>query len=197
VKPSEEDPDRVHDVPSLVIETATEAPETPNPVGAGRMRGLLLHKLIEEVLTGELAEEPMALSARAQELLDQLSSKRAGLTGLPEVEELARTVQGTLLLPEVAAIRTRLVPEMSVYDLHTTATGLVALSGRADAVVMEKGRVSVVVDWKSDIAPSSDDIQRHARQLEDYLAATDAPRGALVYMTPGTVHWVTRETAGT
>jgi len=31
----------------------------------------------------------------------------------------------------------------------------------------------------------------HAGQLEDYLRVTGAPRGALVYMTPGIVRWVT------
>jgi ATP-dependent exoDNAse (exonuclease V) beta subunit len=194
VTPSENDPDRIHEVASTVIEAATEVAEISTPVGAGRMRGLLLHKLIEEVLTGELVEEPIALSIRARELLEQLSLGSGGVKDLPEVEELARTVEGTLSLPDVATIRSQLVPEMSVYGLYTTEKGLEALSGRADAVVIEKGRVSVVVDWKSDVAPSTGDIQRHASQLQDYLAATDAPRGALVYMTPGTVHWVTRET---
>jgi hypothetical protein len=30
----------------------------------------------------------------------------------------------------------------------------------------------------------------HAAQLEDYLSATGAARGALVYMTAGFVRWV-------
>ena len=48
----------------------------------------------------------------------------------------------------------------------------------------------MVVDWKSDVDPSDADIRFHAGQLEDYLRATGAPRGALVYMTPGLVRWV-------
>jgi len=192
VNPSKEDPDRVQETASVVIDTTTEVLETSVPVGAGRVRGLLLHKLIEEVLTGELMDEQTALSLRAGELLDQLSSGKASLKSLPEKEELAQTVQRTLSISEVAAIRARLVPEIAVYDLKTTES--VALSGRSDAVVIEDGRVSIVVDWKSDISPSAEDIQHHAQQLQDYLAATDAPRGALVYMTLGIVRWVTRET---
>jgi hypothetical protein len=115
VTPSENDPDRIHEVASTVIEATTEVAEISTPVGAGRMRGLLLHKLIEEVLTGELVEEPIALSIRARELLEQLSLGGGGVKDFPEVEELARTVEGTLSLPDVTTIRSQLVPEMSVY----------------------------------------------------------------------------------
>jgi CRISPR-associated exonuclease Cas4 len=31
----------------------------------------------------------------------------------------------------------------------------------------------------------------YADQLADYLRVTGAPRGALVYMTPGVIRWVT------
>jgi ATP-dependent exoDNAse (exonuclease V) beta subunit len=190
VRPSEKDPDRMHEVMTSVIEAALDTPEISAPVGAGRLRGLLLHKLIEEVLTGELIDEPKGLSARAQELLKQLSRDRAVARDTPEVGELSVTVQRTLALPEIAAIRGKLIPEVSVYDLRLTEAGAMALSGRADGVVEEAGRVSVVVDWKSDISPSREDVERHAQQLKDYLAALHAPRGALVYMTSGVVHWV-------
>ncbi|MFX8370069.1 hypothetical protein ABTL62_19630, partial [Acinetobacter baumannii] len=49
-----------------------EAPETELPVGAGRVRGLILHKLMEEMLTGELAEEMPVVAARARVLMTQL-----------------------------------------------------------------------------------------------------------------------------
>jgi hypothetical protein len=49
----------------------------------------------------------------------------------------------------------------------------------------------VVIDWKSDIDPDETDMRRHSRQLEGYLRATGAFRGALVYMTAGVVRWVT------
>jgi hypothetical protein len=48
----------------------------------------------------------------------------------------------------------------------------------------------VVIDWKSDVDPDETDMRFHAGQLEDYLRATGAARGALVYMTPGFVRWV-------
>jgi hypothetical protein len=48
----------------------------------------------------------------------------------------------------------------------------------------------VVIDWKSDVDPNEADMRFHSVQLEDYLSATDAARGALVYMTPGFVRWV-------
>jgi hypothetical protein len=62
-----------------------------------------------------------------------------------------------------------------------------------DAIAVRDGRVSVVVDWKSDVAPSAEDIRAHAGQIRHYMAAVDAARGALVYMTSGTVQWVEAE----
>ena len=56
--------------------------------------------------------------------------------------------------------------------------------------VEEDGRVSTVVDWKSDFAPSPGDRTSYLAQLSDYLAATGADRGAIVYMTLGEVVWL-------
>ena len=56
VRPSDHDPDRLEAVEAITLD-AGDAPEVDLPVGAGRVRGLLLHKLMEEVLTGELVEE--------------------------------------------------------------------------------------------------------------------------------------------
>ena len=40
--------------------------DTERAIGGGRERGLVLHKLVEEVLTGELTEDGAALKARAR-----------------------------------------------------------------------------------------------------------------------------------
>ena len=67
VRPSDHDPDRVEAIEAIVLD-AGDAPEVDLPVGAGRVRGLLLHKLMEEVLTGELVEEVGRFANRAREL---------------------------------------------------------------------------------------------------------------------------------
>ena len=64
------------------------------------------------------------------------------------------------------------------------------LAGRADAAALEDGVASAVVDWKSDVAPTPEDVQLHATQLQHYITAIGVQRGALVYMTPGIVRWV-------
>ncbi|RWP48355.1 hypothetical protein, partial [Mesorhizobium sp.] len=56
LRPSNQDPDRVPIIEAIAIDSG-DAPETELPIGAGRVRGLVLHKLMEEVLTGELAED--------------------------------------------------------------------------------------------------------------------------------------------
>lgn len=190
-KPSEQDPDRQGLAEDLVVDaSATEFPEKPETVGAGRMRGLILHKLIEEVLTGELDATHANIARRADVLITQLSAQGISPAEIPESHEMANTIGATLAIPEIAALRSRLVPEVPVYGLDVSDATSVALAGRADAVVMEGGHPSVVVDWKSDIEPDADDIRRHAVQLRDYVLAIGAQRGVLVYMTQGSVHWV-------
>ena len=93
-------------------------------------------------------------------------------------------------LPDIAALRERLTAEWPVYALLEGRSNRSALAGRIDAIAYAGDRAEVVVDWKSDVDPSDVDIRLHAGQLEEYLRATGAPRGALVYMTPGLVRWV-------
>jgi ATP-dependent exoDNAse (exonuclease V) beta subunit len=172
-----------------------DPPEMEAPAGAGRARGLLLHKLMEEVLTGELAEDVASFAARARQLLGELVLDAAG-TALPDVDEIATTAWRTLQLPDIAAMRSRLIPEWPIYTLLTDRSEPTALAGRIDAIAYENGEATVVVDWKSDVDPSETETRNHASQLEDYLRSTGAPRGALVYMTAGKIRWVTiREAA--
>jgi hypothetical protein len=65
--------------------------------------------------------------------------------------------------------------------------GVLAWSTLTTAI--ENGRLQAIVDWKSDVAPGPKDIGAHTVQLQDYLRATGTPRGALVYMTTGSVLW--------
>lgn len=110
---------------------------------------------------------------------------------LPDADEIATTAWRTLQLPDITALRARLVPEWPIYRLIADQPTPRALAGRIDAIAYDGDRVDVVIDWKSDIDPAEAEMRAHASQLEDYLRATGAARGALVYMTPGLVRWVT------
>jgi hypothetical protein len=189
LNPSDRDPDRMPVVQAVAADLG-DAPEREIPVGAGRMRGLVLHKLMEEVLTGELSEDLSAFVHRAGELLIDLPIDAASEGALPVVEEIASTTWNTLHLPEIVALRSKLVPELPLYAVLPGGLDQLALAGRADAIAFDNGQASVVLDWKSDIAPTSQDIRVHTSQLRHYMVAIDAQRGALVYMTPGAVHWV-------
>ena len=109
VRPSDHDPDRVEAVEAITFD-AGDAPEVDLPVGAGRVRGLLLHKLMEEVLTGELVEEVERFANRARELVAELVLDPDDGDVLPDAEEIAATAWRTLQLPEIAALRERLTP---------------------------------------------------------------------------------------
>ena len=189
LRPSDDDADRMP-LAEIVAVEASEAPEAEVPVGPGRTRGLILHKLMEEVLTGEIAEDVNALAERAEALIVELAVDRTGEGAVPSTDEIAATASRTLRLPEIAALRSVLVPELPLYAMLHAESGQTALAGRADAIAVEDGRASVVLDWKSDIAPTDEDVRMHARQLQHYLIATGVRRGALVYMTLGRVHWV-------
>ncbi|UEM16720.1 hypothetical protein J4G43_022400 [Bradyrhizobium barranii subsp. barranii] len=64
------------------------------------------------------------------------------------------------------------------------------LAGRADALAIRDGLVELAVDWKSDIDPTPAVRSMYAGQLRDYLMATGAASGALVFATIGEIVWV-------
>jgi hypothetical protein len=69
----------------------------------------------------------------------------------PDADEIAATAWRTLQLPDVTALRTRLVPEWPIYRLIADQPTPRALAGRIDAIAYEGDRVDVVIDGKSDI----------------------------------------------
>ena len=107
--------------------------------------------------------------------------------------ELAGTVLRALTLPEIAALRPGLMPEFPVYASVTTDGREEATSGIAVAVAFNaEGKPRVVVDWKSDVAPSADVIEHYRAQVRVHLDVTEAERGLIVLATSGAVIQVTR-----
>ena len=179
----------------LFTDSANEPIEESLPVNVqgGRERGLLLHKLIEEVLTGETEETEKALCERAATLILALGcSIKDQALGLSPTE-LANSVLRTLALPEVAALRPGLMPEFPVYSAAMNLDQEEVIVGFADAIAFDPSGVpQVVVDWKSDVAPSTETIEHYRSQVRTYLDTTGGERGLIVLMTPGTVIPVTR-----
>jgi ATP-dependent exoDNAse (exonuclease V) beta subunit len=184
-RPSDHDLDRAV-IAEGAVDPANEAAEVVIAPGAGRLRGILLHKLMEELLTGELGEDETAVTARASDLLQQLLAGEQEPRDLPELAELSMTALRTLHLPEIAAVRPNLVPELAVWS----ASEGELLAGRADAIAYEGAAPDVVLDWKSDIAPTVQDRTQYRGQLLEYMTAIGARRGAVVYMSLGEVAWV-------
>ncbi len=52
------------------------------------------------------------------------------------------------------------------------------------------GTVDVVIDWKSDVNPDKAQIDLYRSQVQDYLAATGAREGLLVFVSSGKVERV-------
>jgi exodeoxyribonuclease-5 len=161
-------------------------------VQGGRERGLVVHKLLEEVLTGETGEDTDALESRARTLLCELGvaeAKRAD--DGPHAPELAVTVRRALGIPEVAALRPRLLPEMTVFSTEPAGRGTIYVGGIADAVAFDEGKnVDVVVDWKTDVEPTAEVVNLYREQVRDYLGATGGKNGLLVFVTSGRVERV-------
>ena len=197
-RPSRDEADGALALPPLPLfenpEDAEEATEIPAPAVAGSStRGLILHKLIEELLTGELEGGVLEIERRTLELLGQLGIKPVDdpKTGIAPTE-IAGTVVRTLNLPEIVQIRSRLVPEHSVFGHRTTAEGEVLVSGIADAIAPDgQGGIDVVIDWKSDVNPSPEAIDHYRRQIDEYRRNTGAKRSLLVLMTPGRIIEIT------
>ncbi|MFC3784084.1 exodeoxyribonuclease-5 [Sphingopyxis italica] len=171
--------------------------DAPAPIQGGRERGLILHKLMEEVLTGELGVAPERLSARAAVLVRSFGRTPAcdAAVGLSP-DELGECVTRTLAIAEIAVLRADLLPEFPVYALREEDAGLVATAGVADALTTDDdGRPVVIVDWKSDVAPEQATIEHYRAQVRAYLAVAGAERGLIVMMTTGQVIEVAPEPA--
>jgi hypothetical protein len=116
----------------------------------------------------------------------QLVSAATDEKPLPSPDEMAETALQALALPDIAALRPFLVPEMAVWATR----GVDLVAGRADALAIRDGKIDVAIDWKSDVNPTPTVRKSYVGQLRDYLDATGAPRGALVFITLGEVVWV-------
>ena len=163
-------------------------------VRGGRERGLILHKLMEEVLTGEVGDGADDLRRRATTLIAAF--------GRPECDdparglsagELADCVGRTLALPEIAALRPRLVAEVSVYAATPDEAGEQVAAGVVDALAVgPNGTPEVVIDWKSDVAITPEALAQYCGQVRAYLRITGAQRGLIVLMSSRTVVTVTQ-----
>ncbi len=180
------------EVPTILVTNGDGAPADGAAAAAvqgGRERGLILHKLIEEVLTGETAEAQLELVARAETLIRAL--------GLPVLDnpaeglaptEIAGCVLRVLSLPEIAALRPRLVPEFTVYSSSESDTHEEATAGIVDAIVFgPDGTPETVIDWKSDVDPTPETVEHYRAQVRVYLEVTGAERGLVVLVTSGIV----------
>jgi len=162
-------------------------------IQGGRDRGLILHKLVEEALTGEIAATTPDLVARANDLIGNLGHTATddAASGLAPTE-LADCVMRTLSLPEIAALRPRLKPEFPVYASRKEDMIEEVTAGIADAIAFDsRGAPEVVIDWKSDVDPSPETLERYRNQVRAYLDVTGARRGLVVAMTSGEVIPVT------
>jgi CRISPR-associated exonuclease Cas4 len=185
VRPSENDPDK-QDVNAVTFEELDQVADDIPVVQGSTIRGIILHKLLEELLTGELQELQSEVTSRARSFLQMLGASVS--LGSPEPNEMALTALRTLALPGIAERRHKLVAEVPVYVSLPQKGAL--LSGRADAVALEAGVPESVFDWKSDVAPTDRDRAAYRAQLLEYAKAIGAPRGAVVYMSLGQLHWI-------
>ncbi len=181
-RPSDSDQDRRGD-PLDTIVVAGALAEHLEVVGAGALRGIVLHKLMEELLTGELDADEGAAVARAHVVLGQLVTNADDVGPRPSPSEMAGCALRALALPEIEALRSSLIPEVAIW---ASGEGYL-LAGRADALAIKDDQVEVAIDWKSDINPSSTLRSAYVGQLRDYLAATGAKRGMLVFLSLGEI----------
>ncbi|MDA9398721.1 MULTISPECIES: UvrD-helicase domain-containing protein [unclassified Bradyrhizobium] len=155
-------------------------------VGAGALRGIILHKLMEELLTGLLRPELADLNARASTLTQE--AVVPGATA-PDPAELAATTLRTFSHRELKPYIEKLIPEIPIFGARSDT---VLVAARADAIAFEKAVRIAAFDWKSDVAPTTDAHEAYASQLLEYLELIGIEKGAVVYMTSGEVRWVHR-----
>lgn len=161
----------------------------PIAIQGGRERGLIIHKLFEEVLTGETDEDADSLTERAATLIRTL--------GQPVVEdpkdglspgEIAGCIIRTLALPEIVELRPTLAPEFAVYASEDGEGVEQITAGIADAASFgDDGVPWVIIDWKSDVEPQPAAVEHYRAQIQSYLRTTGSTKGLLVFVTHGTL----------
>jgi exodeoxyribonuclease-5 len=155
-----------------------------SPPRGSLARGLILHKLLEEVLTAELEEDDVALARRAGELTLELADTPGATT--VSALEMAQSVRRGLALPEIRRVRDRLVAECTIAASFVTDGREDITLGVADAVVLDPdGSIALVVDWKSDVEPAPATVAHYRSQVGAYLKATRAGKGLIVFLTSG------------
>lgn len=166
-------------------------------IQGGRERGTIIHKVLEEVLTGETQDDIECLVSRAADLiraLDRFDIEDAS-RGL-SAEEIGQCVERTLVLPQIAASRANLVPEVPVYASFSVGDDERAVAGIVDAFVLDaNGSPQLVIDWKSDVELTAGAIEDYRAQIRAYLEATGLEEGLLVFVTSGTVITVKQSAA--
>jgi exodeoxyribonuclease-5 len=163
--------------------------ERPIAVQGGRERGLVIHKLLEEVLTGETEDHRASLIERAGALIQALGLAVAAdpAEGLSDTE-IAGCVERTLRLPQIAALRPTLLPEFPVYASDLLNGEERATAGITDATSFAvDGKPMVVIDWKSDVDPAPETLAHYRIQVGNYLRTTGAELGLIVFVTSSTI----------
>ncbi|RDI98954.1 ATP-dependent endonuclease [Dyella solisilvae] len=161
----------------------------PSSVQGGRERGLILHKLLEEVLTGETEEGATVVTERARALIVAIGKAAVDdpAAGLSPVE-LSGCVIRTLALPEIVELRPTLASEFPVYASTVIDEVEQAAVGIADAISFDPdGKPRVVIDWKSDVQPAAETIDHYRAQVRNYLDMIGAERGLIVLVTTGEI----------
>lgn len=181
----------VEEVPEVWMEPTDDQPREvmPTLIQGGRERGLILHKLMEEIITGETGTAEDALVERAEALIGEFGRMPVAdpATGL-SAKELASCVIRTLSLPEIAALLPDLRAEFPVYSASAVNGEETASVGIADALTSTKdGHPAVVIDWKSDVNPDAGTLQHYRSQVRAYLEMIGAQQGLIVLMTSGDV----------
>ncbi len=191
----------VEEEPDIWTDSDDRQPQELPPqlaIQGSRERGLILHKLMEEVLTGETFDNLGSLAQRAKELIVQFGRTAVSdaATGL-SAEELASCIDKTLKLDPIAAMRDELIAEFPVFASHTADGHEYATSGIADALTLtSEGKPGTIVDWKSDVAPDALSLEHYRGQVQAYLDMTGAERGMIVLMTRAEIIEVSPSSVG-
>jgi len=73
---------------------------------------------------------------------------------------------------------------MTVFSAHANADHTIYVGGVVDALARQAdGSTDLVIDWKTDVDPDLQQIELYRGQVRDYLDATGAPEGLLVFVT--------------
>lgn len=157
--------------------------DTKNKTVGSKERGIIIHKIMEELLNNELLLDN--IENRSKILTEQLKTEKNKENIATIIhEEIKDTIIRTINIPLIKKNWNTLVPEFPVFENKKYNDNFDEnLYGIVDAVSIVNNKPEIIIDWKTDISHNKQTEEQHKIQVKKYMETLNCTKGYIIYMT--------------